>query len=129
MSEKPVILVVDDDGPILALMHNVLKEFGFQPLTAANGPEAIDVARKQRPALVLLDKNMPGMPGDEVIRNLRGEPGLDKLPILILSGERLSRAELAELGADGAVQKPFDVTLLVEQIRQYVCGDGHPTQS
>ena len=65
------------------------------------------------------------MPGDEVIRNLRGEPGLDKLPILILSGERLSRAELAELGADGAVQKPFDVTLLVEQIRRYVGGDGH----
>jgi len=125
MSEKPVILVVDDDGPILALMRNVLKEFGFQPLTAANGPEAIDVVRKQRPALVLLDKNMPGMRGDEVIRNLRGEPGLDKLPILILSGERLSRAELAELGADGAVQKPFDVTLLIEQIRRYVGGDGH----
>ena len=120
MSEKPVILIVDDDGPILALMHNILKEFGFQPVTAANGRQAIEVARTQRPALVLLDKNMPGMPGAEVIQTLRGEPGLDKLPILILSGERLSRAELAELGADGAVQKPFDVGVLVERIRQYV---------
>jgi len=122
MTEKPVILVVDDDAPILALMRNLLKEFGFQAITAESGPKAIDVARQQRPALVLLDKNMPGMTGDEVIRTLRGEPGCDKLPILILSGERLTRAELAELGADGAVQKPFDVVRLIEQIRSYVDG-------
>jgi two-component system phosphate regulon response regulator PhoB len=120
MSEKPVILVVDDDTPILALMRNLLKEFGFHPVTAETGRKAIDAARQQRPALVLLDRNMPGMGGDEVIRTLRGEPGLDKLPILILSGERLSHAELAELGADGAVQKPFDVARLIEQIRSYV---------
>jgi CheY-like chemotaxis protein len=128
MGEKPVILVVDDDGPILVLMRNLLKEFGFQAVTAATGPEAIDAARQQQPALVLLDWNMPGMTGDQVIRTLRGEPGLDKLPILILSGERLSHADLASLGADGAVQKPFDVMLLINQIRHYVGGDGHPTQ-
>jgi len=124
MDVKPVILVVDDDAPILTLMRTILKEFGFQAVTATTGAQAIDVAKQQRPALVLLDKNMPGMPGDEVIRMLRGEPGLDKLPILMLSGERISRAELAALGADGAVQKPFDVPLLMEQIRQYVGGDG-----
>jgi CheY-like chemotaxis protein len=125
MGEKPVILVVDDDVPILALMRNLLKEFGFQAVTAGTGSEAIDVARAQRPALVLLDKNMPGMTGDQVIRGLRSEPGFDKLPILILSGERLSHGDLAELGADGAVQKPFDVMLLIDQIRKYVGGDGH----
>jgi CheY-like chemotaxis protein len=120
MDVKPVILVVDDDAPILALMRSLLKEFGFQPVTAATGSQAIDAARQTRPALVLLDKNMPGMTGGEVIRTLRHELGLDKIPILILSGERLSRADLAELGANGAVQKPFDVMLLMEQIRQYV---------
>ena len=125
MDEKPVILVVDDDGPILNLMRNLLKEFGFQAVTAGTGREAIDVARQQRPALVLLDKNMPGMTGDQVIRRLRVEPGFDKLPILILSGERLTHADLTELGADGAVQKPFDVMLLIDQIRKYVGGDGH----
>ena len=101
-----------------------LLEFGFHAVTAESGPKAIDVARQQRPALVLLDKNMPGMAGDEVIRTLRGEPGCDKLPILILSGERLTRSDLAALGADGAVQKPFDVVMLIEQIRSYVGGDG-----
>ena len=125
MSEKPVILVVDDDGPILALMRNLLKEFGFQAVTAETGSEAIDVARQQRPALVLLDKNMPGMTGDQVIRSLRGEPGFNNLPILILSGERLSPDDLALLGADGAVQKPFDVMQLIQEIRRYTDGDGH----
>ena len=120
MSEKPFILVVDDDGPILALMRNLLKEFGFQPLTADSGAKAIDAARQNRPALVLLDKNMPGMSSDEVIRSLRGEPDGDKLPILILSGERLTRSEIAAIGANDAVQKPFDVIALIQQIRRYV---------
>jgi CheY-like chemotaxis protein len=125
MDEKPVILVVDDDGPILALMRSLLKEFGFQPVTAETGSQAIDAARQQRPALVLLDKNMPGMTGDQLIRKLREEPGFDKLPILILSGERLLPEDLALLGADGAVQKPFDVMHLINQIRRYTDGDGH----
>ena len=125
MDEKPVILVVDDDGPILVLMRSLLKEFGFHAVTAESGPKAIDAARKRRPALVLLDKNMPGMAGDQVISKLRGELGMENLPILILSGERLTRAQLSELGADGAVQKPFDVMLLIEQIRRYVgCSGG-----
>ena len=63
---------------------------------------------------------MPGMTGDEVIRALRNEPGFDGLPILILSGEPVSRPELADLGADGAVLKPFDVTELIAQLRSFV---------
>jgi DNA-binding response OmpR family regulator len=120
MSDKPVILVVDDDVPILLLMRNLLREFGFEPLTAASGNEAIDIARSQRPSLVLLDKNMPGMSGDDVIRALRDDDGLANLPILILSGEPVSRAELDKLGANGAVLKPFDVMALVEQIRGHL---------
>src|SRR5438067_504969 len=123
MTEKPYILVVDDDGPILALMRNLLKEFGFQPLTADSGTNAIDAARQNRPSLVLLDKNMPGMTSDEVIRSLRSEPGCAGLPILILSGERLTRSDIAALGANDAVQKPFDVVQLIEQIRRYVDGN------
>jgi DNA-binding response OmpR family regulator len=120
MSDKPVILVVDDDMPILVLMQSLLREFGFEPLTAASGDEAIDIARKQRPSLVLLDKHMPGMSGDEVIRALRDDAGLAQLPILILSGEPISKADLTTLRADGAVLKPFDVVALVNQIREYL---------
>ena len=117
MSSKPVILVVDDDGPILTLMRNLLREFGFDSLVASTGEQAIEGARARRPDLVLLDKNMPGMSGTEVIQAFR-ENGLDQIPVLILSGEPLSKAELAEIGAHGAVQKPFDVPALIDQIRE-----------
>ena len=120
MSEKPYILVVDDDVPILVLMRNLLKEFGFHAITAENGDKAIAAVREARPSLVLLDKNIPGSSSDEVIRLLRSEPGCDGIPILILSGERLTKSEVTALGANDAVQKPFDVTALVQQIRRYV---------
>jgi DNA-binding response OmpR family regulator len=122
MSGKLRILVVDDDAPIVTLMRSLLREFGFEPLTAMSGEAAIDTARNEAPDLILLDKNMPGMSGDEVIRAMRGEASLERVPILILSGDPIGPHELAELGANGAVQKPFDVTDLVEQIRAHVNG-------
>ncbi len=120
MASKPLILVVDDDAPIVLLMRSLLREYGFEPLTAMTGREAIENVRARRPDLVLLDRNMPGMSGDEVIRALRGEPGLSTVPILILSGEPVEPDELARLGANGAVLKPFDVTELIDQIRSQV---------
>jgi len=120
MPQKPVILVVDDDAPILLLMRSLLREFGFEAVTAATGEQALEAAQKGWPALVLLDRNMPGMRGDDVIRALRSEPRDGRLPILILSGEPISPTELRQLDADGAVLKPFDVTALIEQIRSYV---------
>ena len=125
MANKPTILVVDDDAPIVTLMRSLLREFGFDPVTATSGAEAIEIARANPPALVLLDKNMPGMNGADVARALRADPAFERLPILILSGEPMSSTELAELRADGAVMKPFDVTALVEQIRKYVNADGY----
>src|SRR4051794_18368486 len=101
MTPKPIILVVDDDLPIRVLMRSLLREFGFEAVTAENGREALAEVRKRRPSVVLVDKNMPGMTGEEVIRALRREPGVDGLPILILSGEPVSSSELKSLGADG----------------------------
>jgi two-component system phosphate regulon response regulator PhoB len=119
MTSKPIILVVDDDLPILVLMRNLLREFGFEAVTADSGPQALIEVRKRKPAVVLIDKNMPGMPGDEVIRALRAEPGFNELPILILSGEPISKSDLKALGADGAVLKPFDIRELIAQLRSF----------
>jgi two-component system KDP operon response regulator KdpE len=116
-TKRPVILVVDDDGPILLLMRNLLREFGFDPVVANSGEAALEAAAQQTPDLVLLDLHMPGMRGDEVVQALRARAGLEQLPILILSGEPLDPAELRAIGANGAVLKPFDVNELVGQIR------------
>jgi DNA-binding response OmpR family regulator len=120
MAEKPRILVVDDDGPILLLMRSVLGQYGFDAVPASSGPQAIEEARRTTPDLILLDRNMPGMSGDETLQALRAEPALVQTPVLILSGEPIEPAELHRLGADGAVLKPFDVQALVETIRKHV---------
>lgn len=120
MRQKPLILVVDDDGPTLALMRSVLGKSGFESREVNSGASAVESAKREAPDLVLLDKNMPGMSGVEVIRALRAEPSLRQVPILILSGEPVEPGELRSLGANGAVQKPFDVKALVEQIRTQV---------
>jgi DNA-binding response OmpR family regulator len=118
-SRQPIILVVDDDVPILTLMRNVLREFGFDARVASTGESAVESAREERPDLVLLDKNMPGMSGSEVIDALRSE-GLANVPVLILSGEPVDSEQIARLGAAGAVMKPFDVADLIERIRSHV---------
>src|SRR6267154_1838705 len=126
MSSKPLILVVDDDAPIVLLMRSILREFGFEPRTATSGEAAIEAARAERPDLVLLDKNMPGMSGSEVIRALRSERGLEQVPILVLTGDPLGPDEIAELGANGTVQKPFDLQQLVAKIQEQLAGGPRP---
>jgi CheY-like chemotaxis protein len=120
MPAKPVILVVDDDPPVLTLMHNLLREFGFDARVANSGEAALEAVRTSIPDLVLLDKHMPGLHGADVIQALRREPGLQSVPILILSGDPVDPSELAELGVNGAVQKPFDIGALIGQIRSFV---------
>ena len=119
-SSRPLILVVDDDAPILLLMRNLLREFGFEAVAAGSGEQAIAEAQKRTPDLILLDRNMPGMTGDEVLRELRSRETLSAVPILILSGEPIEPDEIERLGATGAVLKPFDVPSLVQTIRGHV---------
>lgn len=116
MSGKPLILVVDDDAPMLVLMRTLLREFGYETATASSGPQAIEEFRKQRPSLILLDKNMPGMSGPDVMEALKAE-GMDGTPVLILSGEPVEADELRQFGAKGAILKPFDVPDLIETIK------------
>ncbi|HXI12369.1 MAG TPA: response regulator [Thermoanaerobaculia bacterium] len=117
MSERPKILVIDDDQPLLLLMKNILSEFRFEALVASSGTQALAMARAENPELILIDKNMPGMSGEDVIRQLKADPIFRQIPILVLSGEPLSPRELAELGVQGSVQKPFDLNSLIAEIR------------
>jgi two-component system phosphate regulon response regulator PhoB len=120
MSQRPLILVVDDDAPILLLMRNLLREFGFDTVAANSGEQALAEVQKRTPDLILLDRNMPGMSGDEVLREMRAQEQLAAVPVLILSGEPLGPDEVTSIGATGAVLKPFDVPSLVATIRDHV---------
>ena len=117
MTKRPTILVVDDDAPIRGLMTTVLREFSYDPLTAASGDEALELARSSRPDLVLLDMKMPGMSGEEAVSAFRRDSELRDIPIIILSGEPVNGEDLSRIGADAAIQKPFDISELLRRVQ------------
>ncbi|GEP53171.1 response regulator transcription factor [Reyranella soli] len=110
------VLVVDDDPHIRDVVCFALRRAGYQPLTAGDGMAALDVAGRERPALVVLDILMPELDGTEVCKRLR--KGSD-VPIIFLTSkdEELDRILGLELGADDYVVKPFSPRELVARVK------------
>ena len=104
------VLVVDDDAAIARLVRLALRASGFDAVTASNGAEALKRLDDRAIDLVVLDLEMPVMGGSEFYRRLRA--GGSRIPVVILSAYGAERAR-AELGADAAVQKPFEPSDLV----------------
>src|SRR5919202_2478392 len=114
------ILVVDDDPTFRELVSTLLDRVGPRIVEAASGEEALEAARSERPSLVLLDVDVPGVSGYEVCRELREAYGHD-LPIVFVSGmrtERLDRVGGLLLGADDYVVKPFAADELLARVRR-----------
>ena len=116
MSGAATILVVDDEPQIRRTMRATLSTHGYVITEATNGEDAIESARKNRPDLVLLDVNMPGMGGIEACREIRR--GSDA-PIIMLTVRNAERDKVAALdaGADDYVVKPFGIEELLARIR------------
>ena len=110
------ILVVDDEPKIVKLACDYLENAGMNTLSASNGREALLIARQQKPDLVVLDLNLPGMDGLDVCRELRR---FSDVPIIMLTArvEEMDRLIGLELGADDYVTKPFSPRELVARIR------------
>jgi DNA-binding response OmpR family regulator len=110
------ILVVDDEKKIVALVKAYLEQAGYQVLTAADGQEALHIARRERPDLVILDLMLPKLDGWEASRILRQE---SQVPIIMLTArvEDTDKILGLELGADDYVTKPFNPRELVARVR------------
>ncbi len=111
------ILVVDDEEPIQQLIAYNLRRHGYEVMIAGNGEDALSMARKEMPDLVILDVMLPGMDGFEVCKELRRESA--DLPILLLTarGEEIDRVVGFEIGADDYVVKPFSPRELVGRVK------------
>jgi DNA-binding response OmpR family regulator len=109
------VLVVDDVRFILQMIASIFRDQGHEVLTAENGPDAIDMARTERPDLILLDIAMPGMDGVEVARELRSDGAMSSTRILMVTSQSDSKsiARATEAGADDYVCKPFDTPTLL----------------
>jgi two-component system, OmpR family, phosphate regulon response regulator PhoB len=113
------ILVADDEADVLNLVCNNLKSAGFTPLQAEDGPSALEQARANLPALIVLDLMLPGMSGLEVCKALKVEPATKNIPILMLTAkaEEVDRILGFELGADDYMTKPFSPRELVLRVQ------------
>ena len=116
MAARAHILVVDDEEPIRQLASLYLEKEGFKVTCASDGPEAIELARRQRPALVVLDLMLPTIDGFEVCRRLRHD---SDVPILMLTArdEDVDKIVGLELGADDYLTKPFSPRELAARVR------------
>jgi DNA-binding response OmpR family regulator len=117
--EKSTILIVEDEVDILQLVTHNLKSAEFNVLTAEDGYQALSLAKKHLPQLVILDLMLPGLDGFEVCKELKRSPTTKNIPILMLTarGEEVDRIVGLELGADDYVVKPFSPRELILRVR------------
>lgn len=116
---KPAILVVEDDVDILRLITYNFKTSGFDVATARDGYEALALARRRVPDLIILDLMLPGLDGLEVCKELKRSEATRKIPVLMLTAraEEVDRIVGLELGADDYVVKPFSPRELILRVR------------
>jgi len=113
---RRTVLVVDDEPALVDVLEQYLCDEGFDVVRAADGPAAIELFERRRPDLVLLDINLPGFPGTEVLRRMRLARDV---PIIMLTGrvDEVDRVVGLELGADDYVGKPFSPREVVARVK------------
>lgn len=118
-NESPRVLVVEDERDIAALVAYQLTREGFRVETAHTGDDALTALNRQIPDLVVLDRMLPGISGDEVLKSLRSEAATESVPVLMLTAkrEKEDRIEGLELGADDYLTKPFSPRELVLRVQ------------
>jgi DNA-binding response OmpR family regulator len=119
-SNRPLVLVADDDEDILTLVTFRLERAGCDVVKARSGDEALRVALEQVPALAVLDVTMPGLDGYQVTRELRRAEATSTMPIILLTA-RAQESDVARglaAGADEYVKKPFDARDLRERVER-----------
>ncbi len=103
------ILIVDDETDILTLLEYNLDKAGFEVISAKDGPEAIELTRKKKPDLIILDIMLPSMEGTEVCKIIKKDEATGHIPVIMLTakGEEVDRIVGLELGAEDYITKPF----------------------
>jgi HD-like signal output (HDOD) protein/CheY-like chemotaxis protein len=119
---KNKILVAEDSAATRIAISNMLKRMGYDVVIAFNGQEAVALAEREKPDLILLDVLMPVMDGIDALRIIRGNNELRTTPVVMLTSVTDVRmvTEAIECGANDYIAKPFQVSLLLERVERYI---------
>ena len=116
------ILIADDEPDIVKILQFRLKGQGYEVIIAVNGQEALDMAGKVNPDLILLDVSMPFLKGDEVCQKIKADEALKHIPVLLMTAStRIANEEsVLQLGAQGFILKPFETEEFLETVGKFL---------
>lgn len=124
MSEQKRILYIEDDANNRTLVSRILRAYDYDVLLAEDAITGIRTAQEEKPDLILLDINMPGLDGYAAATKLKSLPGLSNAPVIAVTANvmRGDRERALSAGCDGYLSKPIDVDALPDQIREFLGG-------
>jgi DNA-binding response OmpR family regulator len=116
------VLIIDDEEGFLQIIQIILKRAGFKTIVASNGVDGIDMVYNFRPDIVILDDMMPGMTGGDVCMQLKGDPEVRHIPVVMHSaGAKVRNPQyISQIGADDVLYKPSLPNEIVEKITGWV---------
>ena len=116
------ILVIEDQVDNRQIVRDLVTASGYRLIEATTGEEGLDMATRERPDLILMDIQLPGIDGYEVTRRIKANPQLRQIPIIAVTSYALSGDDKKAFaaGCDGYVTKPYSPRLLLAKIREYL---------
>ena len=116
------ILVVEDQEDNRQILRDLLSNAGYEMIEAGDGQQALALAAKHRPDLILMDIQLPVMDGYEATRRLKADPALKAIPIIVVTSYALSgdEAKARAAGCDAYVAKPYSPRALLAKMREYL---------
>lgn len=120
MSKK--VLVVEDNELNMKLFHDLLEAHGYETVQTNNGNEVLDLARREKPDLILMDIQLPEVSGLDVTRWLKADPDLKIIPVIAVTAFAMKGDEqkIREGGCEDYISKPISVTGFIETIQKYL---------
>jgi two-component system cell cycle response regulator DivK len=118
---RPKVLIVEDNELNMKLFNDLLEAHGFEPLQTRNGMDAMDIARQHRPALILMDIQLPEVSGLEVTRWLKDDPELRDIPVVAVTAFAMKGDEerIKSGGCEAYISKPISIAGFIETVRHY----------
>lgn len=115
-----LVLIVEDNEKNMKLARDVLQFHGFATVEATNGEDGVTLARERRPALILMDIQLPGIDGVTALQRIREDAETSRIPVVALTASVMKedRERFDKAGFDGFITKPIDVKKFPDQVRE-----------
>ncbi len=119
---KDLILIVEDNDKNMKLARDLLQLHGFETVEAMTGEDGLELARERKPALVLMDIQLPGIDGVTTLERLREDPTTSRIPVVAMTASVMKedRERFEKAGFDGFIMKPIDVRAFPQQVRDHI---------